>query len=136
MKSNYKNKLFLQEPEVKPNPFRVQKYTIGSLRARQIKHVQRQRLKAMNEEMRKIKSDYQNYTKAPLPSAETISAMYKEKEKYKTGIERYEEYVFDKKKWESVKDISEIVLSNYVVGNYNVIDKNVPKTVYIRGHYL
>jgi hypothetical protein len=136
MKSNYKNKSFLQEPEVKPNPFRVQKYTIGSLRARQIKYVQNQRLKAMNAEMRKIKSDYQNYTKAPFPSVKTIESMYKEKKKHETGIEQYEEYIYDKKKWESVKDVSEIVLSNYVVGNYNVIDKTVPKTVYIKGHYL
>lgn len=119
----------------KPNPYRVQKYLLTSFRAKQMKAIQDQRLKAMNSEMRRIRKNYDDYTHINKPNAQVIEAMYTQRKKKKSEISDYEEYVYDKKKWESVKDITEIVLSNYAHGNYNVIDKNISKSVYVKGYY-
>jgi len=119
------------------DPFKESRLQLGSLRARQARLVQEQRLKAMNREMRNLKKDFWSRTRYQKPSEEDILDTYREKRyKEETRAQQYSPYIKDKKKHPTNKAIAELVLSNYANGNYNVIDKDIPITYRVHGYYL
>lgn len=111
------------------DPYKYGRLTFGAYKARQAKEIQAFRLKAMNHDAMELKKRFLMETKFYMPDEKKIEMKFgpaKERKKI--------QYICDKKSWESLKDISEIVLSNFEKGNFTNIKKCINRTYINKGH--
>lgn len=123
---------------MKPNPYRAQRLMFGSLRARQSRAVQKLRLKAMNDEFKRIRRNYDDFTRYNKPSREDIERKFpksKEERRVKNRAELFQEKIYVRPR-RTVKNVAEEVLSNYQAGNYSEMNPDIQQTYFCKGYYL